>query len=79
MKTNKLFVCDYCGKTLSCEKSVRCHISLKHKADPENPLMFHNILVSPTKVDSLLGKIKSKKVPRKIAAETENRVGQSRQ
>ena len=77
MKTNTLFVCDYCGKTLSCEKSVRCHISLKHKADPENPLMFHDILVSPTKVDSLLGKIKGKKVPRKIAAETENRAGQA--
>ena len=73
MKTNKLFVCDYCGKNLSCEKSVKCHISLKHKADPENPIMFHDILVSPTEVDSLLGKIKSKKVPRKIAAEKEPR------
>ena len=74
MKTNKLFVCDYCGKTLSCEKSVKCHISLKHKVDPENPIMFHDILVSPTQVDSLLGKIKSKKGPRKIAAEKESRI-----
>ena len=36
--------------------------------------MFHDILVSPTEVDSLLGKIKSKKLPRKIAAGKEPRI-----
>ena len=56
MRTNKLFVCKYCDKILSCMKSVRCHITMKHRVDPENPIMYHDILVSPTEVDVLLGK-----------------------
>ena len=56
MRTNKLFVCKYCDKILSCMKSVKCHITMKHKVDPENPIMYHDILVSPTEVDVLLGK-----------------------
>ena len=32
------------------------HISNLHKQDPENPLMYHSILVSPKEVNNLLGR-----------------------
>ena len=60
MKTNKLFVCQYCDKTLSCKRSVELHINRKHGAD--TPVMYQEILADPRDVDTLLGKKKAKNV-----------------
>ena len=60
MRTNKLFVCQYCDKTLSSKRSVQCHINVQHGAD--NPVMYREILADPKDVDTLLGKNKTKTV-----------------
>ena len=60
MRTNKLFVCQYCDKTLSCKRSVELHINSKHGAD--TPVMYREMLADPKDVDSLLGKKKVKNV-----------------
>ena len=57
MKTNILFVCQICEKHLSSKRTVRLHISNLHKADPDNPLMYHSILASPKEVSKLLKKL----------------------
>ena len=54
MKTNILFVCLYCDKTLGSKRTVRMHITNLHKANPDSPLMFQQILVSPTNVKKIL-------------------------
>ena len=58
MRTNKLFVCQYCVKTLSCKRSVQCHTKVEHGAD--TPVMYREIFADPRDVDSLLGKNRAK-------------------
>ena len=60
LRTNKLFVCQYCDKTLSCKRSVQCHTKVEHGAD--TPVMYREIFADPRDVDSLLGKNKTKNV-----------------
>lgn len=57
MKTNMLFVCEYCDKKLGSKRTVKMHINNLHQQDPENPLMYHSILVSPKDVNNLLGRL----------------------
>ena len=54
MKTNILFVCQFCQKKLSSKRTVRMHIKNLHKEDPENPVKYDQILVSPKEVNKLL-------------------------
>jgi hypothetical protein len=54
MKTNILFVCQYCDKKLGSKRTVRMHISNRHNADPDNPVMYEEIFVSPRDVKKLL-------------------------
>ena len=55
MKTNQLYVCQFCDKRLGSKRTVRGHISNIHKVDPDTaPLMYHVILVSPKVVNNLL-------------------------
>ena len=56
MKTNTLFVCDICQKKLSTRKTVRMHIQNIHKVDPENPVRYHRVLVSPRVVKNFLNR-----------------------
>ena len=60
MRTNKLFVCQYCDKTLSCKRSVQCHINIQHGAD--TPVMYREIFADLRDVDTLLGKNKIRNV-----------------
>ena len=57
MKTNILFVCQFCEKNLSSKRTVRLHILNLHKADPESPLMYHTILASPKEESKHLNKL----------------------
>ena len=55
-----MFVCLYCDKTLGSKRTVRMHITNLHKANPDStPLMYQQILVSPTNVKKILSGTKS--------------------
>ena len=61
MKTNTLYVCQFCDKKLGSKRTVRLHISNIHKVvDPDNPIMYHMILVSPRIVTNLLKSVVNK-------------------
>ena len=60
MKTNTLYVCQFCDKKLGSKRTVRVHISNIHKVDPDNPIMYHMILVSPRIVTNLLKNLGNK-------------------
>ena len=57
MKTNRIFVCQYCDKNLSSKRTVKMHITNQHKADPDNPPMYHVRLVSPGEVNKMLNRV----------------------
>ena len=54
MKTNLLWQCLYCEKTLSTKRNVLMHISTIHKVDGNNPVKFRRMLVSPKNVTNIL-------------------------
>ena len=62
MKTNILFVCQFCQKKLSSNRTVRMHIKNIHREDPENPVKYDQILVSSKEVNALLDKINTSTV-----------------
>ena len=54
MKTNVLWKCHYCDKTLCAKRNVLLHISVIHKQDGNNPVMYSKVMVSPKDVKSFL-------------------------
>ena len=50
-----LYVCQFCDKKLGSKRTVRLH-----KVDPDNPIRYHIILVSPRLVTNLLKSVGNK-------------------
>ena len=70
MKTNMLWQCQYCDRKLRAKRTVLKHISTKHGADGENPVMYSEILVSPKDIKGLVQS--SKNNPEKVDPAKDN-------
>ena len=66
MKTNVLWLCQYCDKKLSSKGTVKGHISKQHKADPD--------MDSPKEVTStlLIDQTSDKDAPTNVVDDGEN-------